>query len=126
MADAISIGLPQAAQPFSWATRAGGLMFTTHGPVDGGGAIVGGDIREQTRLTLSNLAMAVQRAEASMADVAQVLVYLSDAGDIGVFDEEYRSFFEAPYPNRACVAVKGFVHPAMRVELVAYVALTKA
>jgi 2-iminobutanoate/2-iminopropanoate deaminase len=29
----IHTGLPALAQPLSWAVRAGGMVFTTHGPV---------------------------------------------------------------------------------------------
>ncbi|MBN3817540.1 RidA family protein [Paraburkholderia sp. Se-20369] len=123
MPEPIPVDLPQLGQPFSWATRAGGLMFTAHGPVDAAGAIAGDTTAEQARLTLSNLAKAVAAAGATLDDVAQVLVYLADAQDIPEFDAEYRRHFRAPYPNRTCVGVQGFAHPAMRVELVAYVAI---
>ncbi|AOJ05546.1 MULTISPECIES: RidA family protein [Burkholderia] len=123
MPDLIPVDLPEPAQPFSWATHAHGLMFTAHGPVDAAGAIVGGDIAQQARLALSNLASAVRAAKARMQDVVQVLLYVADARDIPVIDTVYRECFDAPYPNRACVAVQGFAHPDMRIELVAYVAL---
>ncbi|WDD92973.1 RidA family protein [Burkholderia sp. FERM BP-3421] len=124
MPQIIPVELPEPDQPFSWATRANGMMFTAHGPVDRSGAIAGSDIEEQARLTFSNLASAVKAAAgARMRDVVQVLIYMADARDMAVIDAEYRTFFEAPYPNRACVAVQGFAHPGMRIELVAYVAL---
>ncbi|AIO33166.1 endoribonuclease L-PSP family protein [Burkholderia cenocepacia] len=123
MAETIPVDLPPLAQPFSWATRAAGLMFTGHGPVDAAGAIVGDTMAEQARVTLGNLAKAVAAAGATMDDVAQVLVYLSDVQAMPEFDAEYRRHFRAPYPNRTCVGVQGFAHPEMRVELVAYVAL---
>jgi 2-iminobutanoate/2-iminopropanoate deaminase len=126
MAERIPVDLPKLNQPFSWATRAAGLMFTAHGPVDASGAIVGDTMTEQARLTLSNLAKAVAAAGATMDDVAQVLVYLSDVKDMREFDDEYQRHFREPYPNRTCVGVQGFAHPAMRVELVAYVALPAA
>ncbi|KWZ48880.1 enamine deaminase RidA [Burkholderia savannae] len=122
----IPVDLPAPAQPFSWATHAHGLMFTAHGPVDATGAIIGGDIARQARLTLSNLAATVRAARAQMQDVAQVLLYVADARDIPIIDAVYREFFDAPYPNRACVAVQGFAHPDMRIELVAHVALGRA
>jgi 2-iminobutanoate/2-iminopropanoate deaminase len=123
MAELIPVDLPKLNQPFSWATRAAGLMFTAHGPVDASGAIVGETMTAQARLTLSNLAQAVAAAGATMDDVAQVVVYISDVKDMPEFDAEYRRHFREPYPNRTCVGVQGFAHPAMRVELVAYVAL---
>ncbi|WP_296223725.1 RidA family protein [Ralstonia sp. UBA689] len=123
MPETISTGLPEPGQPFSWATHANGMMFTAHGPVDSTGAIAGEDIAAQARLTLENLASAVAAAGARLDDVTQVLIYMSDASDMPAIDTEYRKVFKPPYPNRACVAVKGFAHPAMRIELVAYVAL---
>lgn len=123
MPQLIPVGLPEPSQPFSWATHANGMMFTAHGPVDETGAIAGKNIAEQARLTFANLALAVAAAGARMEDVAQVLMYMADARDMPIIDAEYRKFFQAPYPNRACVAVQGFAHPDMRIELVAYVAL---
>ncbi|ONF08285.1 enamine deaminase RidA [Burkholderia pseudomallei] len=111
MPELIPVDLPEPAQPFSWATHAHGLMFTAHGPVDAAGAIAGGDIAH---------------AGAHLRDVAQVLLYVADARDIPTIDAVYREFFAAPYPNRACVAVRGFAHPDMRIELVAHVALGRA
>jgi enamine deaminase RidA (YjgF/YER057c/UK114 family) len=119
----IPVGLPEPNQPFSWATQANGMMFTAHGPVDASGAIAGDGIAEQARLTFANLAQAVKAAGARMEDVVQVLLYMADAREMPIIDAEYRKFFQAPYPNRASVAVQGFVHPDMRIELVAYVAL---
>jgi 2-iminobutanoate/2-iminopropanoate deaminase len=123
MPNLISTGLPEPRQPFSWATHASGLMFTAHGPVDANGEIAGRTIAEQTQLTLRNLAQAVTAAGASMQDVAQVLIYMANAQDMPAIDAEYREFFAAPFPNRTSVAVAGFAHPDMLIELVAYVAL---
>ncbi|WP_233852190.1 RidA family protein [Paraburkholderia sp. HD33-4] len=123
MPELIPVGLPEPNQPFSWATHANGLMFTAHGPVDASGAIAGDGIAEQARLTFANLAQAVRSAGARMEDVVQVLMYMADAREMSIIDAEYRKVFQAPYPNRACVAVQGFAHPDMRIELVAYVAL---
>lgn len=123
MPNIIATGLPELAQPFSWATQVNGLMFTAHGPVDATGSIAGRNISEQARLTFSNLATAVAAAGAQMRDVAQVLLYVADAADMGAIDAEYRNPFTAPYPNRSSVAVQGFAHPEMRIELVAFVAI---
>ncbi|SOZ39291.1 RidA family protein [Cupriavidus neocaledonicus] len=123
MAEIIPTPLPEPAQPFSWATQAAGLMFTAHGPVDAAGNIAGGDITAQARLTFGNLAAAVEAAGCRLDDVAQVLVYMHAPGDMPAIDAVYREFFRAPYPNRASVAVAGFAHPAMLIEIVAYVRL---
>ncbi|WP_175775120.1 RidA family protein [Burkholderia anthina] len=121
--ETIDTGLPSLDQPFSWATRAGGLLFTAHGPVTADGKICGGPIDEQARLTFSNLRQAVAAARASLPDVAQVLIYMKDASHMPTIDRVYREFFQSPYPNRSSVVVKDFVHPEMLIEIVAYVGL---
>ncbi|MDM0116926.1 RidA family protein [Variovorax sp. J22R133] len=116
----VDVGLPPLGQPFSWAVQAGGLLFTTHGPVCQDGSIDTGPIERQARLTLENLRRAVHAAGARMGDVAQVLIYLTDAGDMAAVDAAYREFFSAPYPNRSSVVVQALVVPGMRIEMVAY------
>lgn len=123
MKQVINIGLPCIGQPFSWAVKAGGLLFTTHGPVRSDGSIDTGPIEQQTRLTLENIRRAVTAAGGQMSDVAQVLIYMTDEKDMPVIDSIYREFFEAPYPNRSSMAVRGLVAPGMRVEMVVYAAI---
>ena len=55
-----------------------------------------------------------------MADVAQVLIYMTDVADMPAIDAVYREFFEAPYPNRSSMGVAGLVVPGMKIEIVAY------
>lgn len=119
----VDIGLPFIGQPFSWAVKAGGLLFTTHGPVRSDGTLDTGPIEQQARLTLENVRRAVAAAGGRMSDVAQVLIYMTDERDMPVIDRVYREFFEAPYPNRSSVAVRGLVAPGMRVEMVVYAAI---
>jgi enamine deaminase RidA (YjgF/YER057c/UK114 family) len=119
----IAVGLPEPAQPFSWAVRSGGMLFTTHGPVRGDGSIDTGGIEEQARLTFANLRRAVDAAGGRMEDVAQVLIYLTDAGDMQAVDRVYREFFTAPYPNRASIVAAALVVPGMKIEVVAYAML---
>lgn len=120
MKQAIDTALPELAQPFSWAVRASGLVFTTHGPVLPDGRIEVGPVEVQTRLSLDNLRQALQAAGGDLVDVAQVLIYLTDIADLPAVDAVYRSYFQAPYPNRSAVAVSALAVPGMRIELVAY------
>ena len=120
MKQVIETGLPPLAQPFSWAVRAGGIVFTTHGPVRADGRIETGPVAEQARLTLDNLRQALAAAGAGLADVAQVLVYLTDIGDMAAVDAVYREYFRPPYPNRSAVAVSALAVPGMRIEIVVY------
>jgi enamine deaminase RidA (YjgF/YER057c/UK114 family) len=121
---ALDVGLPALGQPFSWAIKAdlsrSHLLFTAHGPVRPDGTIETGDVSAQARLTFANLRQAVVAAGGNLADVAQVLIYMTDVADMPAIDAVYREFFAPPYPNRSSAAVAALVVPAMKLEIVAY------
>ena len=123
MKEVIDCGLPALAQPFSWAVKGGGILFTTHGPVRPDGSIDSGPIDQQARLTFSNLQRALTAAGGTLADVTQVLIYMLDVQDMPAIDAVYREFFVPPYPNRSSAAVAGLVAPGMKIEIVAYAAI---
>ena len=123
MKQVIDCGLPQLAQPFSWAVKGGNVLYTAHGPVRADGSIETGAIEGQARLTFENLLRAVQAAGGTMGDVTQVLIYMTDIDDMKAIDGVYREFFEAPYPNRSSCAVAALVVPGMKLEIVAYASL---
>lgn len=120
MKQVIDVGLPALKQPFSWAVKASGLLFTAHGPVRPDGSIDTGPVDQQARLTFGNLRQAVQAAGGTLDDVTQVLIYMTDVSDMPVIDAVYREFFDAPYPNRSSMGVAGLVVPGMKLEIVAY------
>ena len=123
MKEVVDCGLPALAQPFSWAVKGGGLLFTAHGPVRQDGTIDTGPIADQARLTFANLQRAVEAAGGTLADVTQVLIYMLDITDMKAIDAVYREFFVAPYPNRSSAAVAGLVVSGMKIEIVAYAAI---
>ncbi len=123
MKEVIDCGLPALAQPFSWAVKGGGMLFTAHGPVRQDGSIDTGPIEDQARLTFSNLRRAVAAAGGTLDDVTQVLIYMLDIADMQVIDTVYRDFFAPPYPNRSSAAVAALVVPGMKLEIVAYAVL---
>lgn len=120
MKEVVDVGLPALKQPFSWAVKAAGLLFTAHGPVRADASIDTGPIEDQARLTFANLRRAVEAAGGTLADVTQVLIYMTDVQDMPAIDAVYREFFEAPYPNRSSMGVAGLVVPGMKIEIVAY------
>lgn len=123
MKEIVDTGLPALAQPFSWAVKASGLLFTAHGPVRPDGRIDTGAIEDQARLTFANLRRAVEAAGGRLDDVTQVLIYMTDVQDMPRIDAVYREFFAAPYPNRSSMGVSGLVVPGMKIEIVAYAAI---
>ncbi|MBN9408520.1 MAG: RidA family protein [Burkholderiales bacterium] len=126
MKEVIDVGLPPLKQPFSWAVKSAGMLFTAHGPVRTDGTIDTGTIEEQARLTFTNLRRAVQAAGGGMHDVTQVLIYMTDVADMPAIDAVYREFFKPPWPNRSSAAVAGLVVPGMKIEIVAYAMIPAA
>ncbi|HDT6554016.1 TPA: RidA family protein [Raoultella ornithinolytica] len=117
MRDVIHTGLPDIGQPFSWATRGGGMLFTAHGPVRADGTIETGPAEQQIALTFDNLTQALQAAGSHSDNVLQVIIYLTDVNDVARLDDIYQRYFNAPYPNRSTVIVDKLVAPGMKIEI---------
>ena len=89
---------PAAVGPYSAAIQAEGVSINVSGqlPVDPAtGEFAGDDIQSQTRQSLTNIKNILEAAGASMADVVETTVLLTDIAE----------FFEAPYPARAAFQV---------------------
>lgn len=117
MRDVIQTDLPDIGQPFSWATRGGGMLFTAHGPVRTDGTIETGAAEKQITLTFDNLARTLQAAGSHSDNVLQVIIYLTDVNNVAMLDDIYRRYFNAPYPNRSTVIVDKLVVPGMKIEI---------
>lgn len=117
MRDVIHTGLPDIGQPFSWATRGGGMLFTAHGPVRADGTIETGPAEQQIALTFDNLTQALRAAGSHSDNVLQVIIYLTDVNDVARLDDIYQRYFNAPYPNRSTVIVDKLVVPGMKIEI---------
>jgi enamine deaminase RidA (YjgF/YER057c/UK114 family) len=116
----VDTGLPKLKAPLEWATVAGNVLYTAQIPIRADGSFETGEARAQVDLTLANLKKTVEAAGGSMADVAQVLVYLTGAEHAAALNEVWPRYFSAPYPNRATVIVTALVVPNIVVEMVAH------
>lgn len=118
----IDWGLPQGDRIVTNAVRADGRLYTVQVPRDHLTAEIRaeGDIREQTRLCLENLRRVMAAAGGSLANVAQVQIFLIDSADAAGMNEVYVEFFRPPYPNRAALVVKELLHPGMRIEIIVH------
>ena len=98
---------PAAVGPYSAAVRANdSINVSGQLPVDPAtGAFAGGDIRSQTRQSLTNVRNILEAAGASMADVVETTVLLTDINEFGPMNEVYAEFFSEPYPARAAFQV---------------------
>lgn len=99
---------PAAIGPYSQAIRAEGASINVSGqlPIDPAtGVFAGADIQSQTRQSLANIRAILAEAGATMADVVETTVLLTDIAEFGAMNEVYAEFFEAPYPARAAFQV---------------------
>ncbi|WP_199542921.1 3,4-dihydroxy-2-butanone-4-phosphate synthase [Prauserella sp. PE36] len=94
-----------AKAPLSAVIRAGDLIITSGQiGIDDTGAVVPG-IGPQTRVCLENIATLLASSGASLTDVVQTRVYLTDFNGYDDFNGVYREFFEDPYPTRSTIGV---------------------
>jgi len=111
-------GVPVPRGPYSPAVRAGDFIFVSgQGPIDPvENKFSFGDIRQQTRLVLSNIQRILEGCDASMADVVKCSVFLADAFDFEAMNEVYAEFFGEQKPARTTVVAK-FVAAGMKIEV---------
>ena len=69
------------------------------------GALVTGDIKEQTKQCLANIKAIVESIDHVMDDVVKVNIFLKDISDIDAVDAVYSTFFQDYLPTRTTVAV---------------------
>ncbi|MFJ3077223.1 RidA family protein [Pseudomonas sp. NPDC087029] len=120
MKHAIKTDLYASKAPLEWAVVGNGTLYTAQIPIDAQGQVVPGGIEAQTRQTLDNLRHTLEVAGASLDDVTQVLIYVTDRSYLATVNSLYGQYFQPPYPNRAAVVVAGLAREEMLVELVVY------
>ena len=106
MKRAVETGISKHGRPFEWVIVSNGICYTAAAPMHADGTPETGPIRTQARLALGNLGKQLKAAGGSMADVVQVMLYVTDRGHIDPITEEWSVAFPKPYPNRATVIVK--------------------
>ena len=99
---------PAAIGPYSQAIQVGNLVYTSGQiPIDPAtGACVEGDIKEQTRQSLTNVKSILEEVGLTMNNVVKTTVFMADMGDFADMNSVYAEFFTEPYPARSAVAVK--------------------
>jgi 2-iminobutanoate/2-iminopropanoate deaminase len=119
---------PAAIGPYSQAVRVGGLVFTS-GQValdPATGALVSGNIREQTERVFANLSAVLEEAGVGFAHVVKATVYLKSMTDFAAMNEVYAKYL-APEcvvpPARTTVEVARLPKDALvEIDLVAVAA----
>ncbi len=116
----VNTNLPASKSPLAWATVGNGILFTAQIPIDAEGNVVDGGIEPQIKQTLANLKHTLESAGTSVANLTQVLIYVTDRDDLAAVNREYATFVAEPFPNRAAIIVSGVARAEMLVEIVAY------
>jgi len=103
---------------YSQAVKAGSQVFVsgTVGIDPSTGTLVGESIQQQTRQALTNCQAILEAAGATLDDVTEVGVLLTDPADFAGLNEEYARWFPADPPTRY-VAKLGVDLPGLRVSL---------
>jgi len=107
---------PTPTGPFNQAIRIGNLIFTSGQAGRNRETGQMGDIQDQARRCIGNIAAILEAAGASLADIAKATVFLRNAEDWKEFNEVYEELMPKPLPARssAIVQLKG---PDMLVEM---------
>ena len=116
------IRVPELAEPISHytdAVRAGDLLFVSGVvPVDGEGALVGGDdVVAQARQVFANLGAVLAAAGATFADVVKVTVYLTDIADRARINPVRQEVFGEARPASTLVEVSALAVPGAKLEI---------
>jgi 2-iminobutanoate/2-iminopropanoate deaminase len=87
---------------YSQAVKAGPFVYVSGlvGVDSATGTLAGPSIAEQTRQALTNCRTVLQAAGASLDDVVEVGVLLTDPGDFAGMNEEYARWFATDPPTR--------------------------
>jgi 2-iminobutanoate/2-iminopropanoate deaminase len=115
---------PVAVGPYSQAVRAGDLVFTAGqiAMVPGTGKLVEGDIAEQTRQVMHNLANILEAAGTGLDRVVKTVIYTTDLADFATINQVYGSFFTSNPPARSTVQVAALPLGArVEIEVVALI-----
>lgn len=97
---------PKAIGSYSQAVIDGNMIYTS-GQISldpESGAVVGNNIKEQTRRVCENLSAVLEASGGSLETAIKTVCYLSDMGNFSQFNEVYAEYFTGK-PARSCVEV---------------------
>ncbi len=100
---------PAPIGPYSQAIKAGGLLFISGqialNPLTS--ELVTATIAEETEQVMNNLKGILESAGFGFSNVVKTTIFLSDMELFASVNEVYGKFFDADYPARETIAVKG-------------------
>ena len=115
----VTSGVPfEQAVGYSRAVGAGDFIFVSGCTSIANGKIVyEGDLARQTEQALLNVSAALEQFGASLADVVQTRIYLTDISSWQEVGEAHRLAFELAPPASTMVQVSALLDPRLLVEV---------
>jgi 2-iminobutanoate/2-iminopropanoate deaminase len=100
---------PAPIGPYNQAVLAGNLLFISGqiALVPGSSDLNNTDIKTETEQVMKNLQAILTAASANFSHVVKTTIFLSDMSLFAEVNEIYGRYFEAEFPARETVAVKG-------------------
>jgi 2-iminobutanoate/2-iminopropanoate deaminase len=100
---------PGAIGPYSQAIHAEGRFLFMSGqiPLTADGELITGDVAEQTKQVLRNMAAVLEEAGLSSANIVKTTIFLSSMDHFAKVNEIYGGFFTGIPPARSTVAAAG-------------------
>ncbi|EYR77617.1 RidA family protein [Shinella sp. DD12] len=113
---------PAAIGPYSQARCVGDLIFVSGQlPLDAASGQVVSDVpAEQARQCLANIKAISQAAGSNIGNTIKTTIFVTELASFASINEVYGTFFDAPYPARACVEVSALPKGA-KVEIEAII-----
>lgn len=98
---------PAAVGPYSQGVKVNNFIFTAGQiPLNPEtGKLVEGDVKEQTRQVMKNLAHVLEAAGTGLDQVVKTTIFTTDLADFAAINEVYGSFFAGDPPARSTVQV---------------------
>lgn len=106
------VGYSRAVRAGPWVAVAG-----TTAAAEGGGAVGGDDIAEQTREALRRIAAALEQAGARLEDVVRTRMFVTDISRWEEVGRVHGEFFGTIRPATSMVEVSALIDPALLVEI---------
>jgi len=109
---------PDPIAPYSAGAKAGNTVYVSGVLALGEGGMVlhVGDAAAQTRHILDVIAITLEAAGATMADVAMNHIFLKNLNDYAAFNQVYAQYFPGDKPARYCIRAD-LVKPDCLVEI---------
>ncbi len=103
--------------PFSEAVRVGNLLYLAGQiGIDAAGNVVPGGITAETRQTMDNIRLTLERCGSSLDRVVKATVMLADMAEWAAMNEVYVTYFDKHLPARSAFGTSGLALGA-RVEI---------